>query len=153
MSTTNLCHECKSIKCPSGCGNWVLLNVIWNINLFLLLWPEKTTPSDQCTFWSDSWCTAVQKNDDDPLNLWLFIVYIILQRAALVMLEWVSLYVCVLGEGHSWKVWRWSLMFNYLLCLNLHSNNDWQFKAWGPPFYPKPYYPRVTTGKPQHIYL
>jgi len=30
MSTTNLCHECKSINCPSGCGNWVLLNVIWN---------------------------------------------------------------------------------------------------------------------------
>lgn len=141
MPTTNLSHyECKIITCPSGCGNWVLLNVIWDIKLLLLLWPEKTTPSDQCTFWSGSWSTAVQK-------LWWIrnCLYVVLQRAPLVLLEWVTVCGFVFGgRVKAEKVWKWSLMFNYLVCLNFHGNNDWHFKAWEPLFYPRPWDKRYS---------
>lgn len=118
----------------------MLLNVIWDIKLVLLRWPEKTTPSDQCTFWSGSWSTAVQK-------LWWIrnCLYVVLQRAPLVLLEWVTVCGFVFGgRVKAEKVWKWSLMFNYLVCLNFHGNNDWHFKAWEPLFYPRPWDKRYS---------
>ncbi len=117
----------------------MLLNVIWDIKLVLLLWPEKTTPSDQCTFWSGSWSTAVQK------LFKLFVVYVVY---TLVMLEWVT--VCVLGRvtaercgGGAWCLTTWFVWISIATMIDT-SKREGHCSIQDHEI-------NVTAGKPQHI--